>query len=240
MCTVSYYAHNGRTIITSNRDEHRSRLNALPPKRYQAGNFNLIYSQDARANGTWMALRNDGTVIVLLNGAFQKHTPKPDYEKSRGLVLLDIIRETQCLKKFTDYDLSLIEPFTIILFLDQVLYECIWDGHDKFIREKPGNLSHIWSSVTLYDEQHRKIKEGIFGQFIRSKSAITPEEIYQFHHSKQDPDNGFIINRSTRLTTFSVTQVVITKDRNAFKHHDILNDKTYRITGHEFNNTYLL
>ena len=216
MCTVSFYKNKNQIILTSNRDEHHSRTNALPPQVYNTENYQLIYCKDAQANGTWMALRNDDTAIVLLNGAFERHTPKYPYKKSRGLVLLDIINDENCLQKFEEYDLTNIEPFTIVLYSDSCLYECIWSGIEKFITEKSIYEAHIWSSVTLYDVESRNKKKESFQQLLLSKDESTKDDILNFHHSKQDLTNGFIINRNEQLLTFSVTQIVLQKTENTF------------------------
>lgn len=234
MCTVSFYKNKFQTIITSNRDEHHSRAKAMSPQIYQTEKYELIYCKDAQANGTWMALRNDGVAVVLLNGAFERHQPNPPYKKSRGLVLLDIINEENCLEKYKKYDLTTIEPFTIIIYYNHLLHECIWNGNEKFITEKSTEENYIWSSVTLYDKEFRERKNDLFQQLVQSKQELNTNDILEFHHSKQDLENGFIINRSNQLMTFSVTQIVLTETINIFKHHDILDDKLYMITTNEF------
>ncbi len=234
MCTVSFYKNKTETIITSNRDEHHSRAKALPPQIYQTENFDLIYCKDAQANGTWMALRNDGAVIVLLNGAFERYPLSPPYKKSRGLVLLDIMNEEKSLEKYKAYDLANIEPFTIIIYHNHLLHECIWNGNEKFIAEKSTEENYIWSSVTLYDEEFRNRKRDLFQQLQQTKNALNADDILQFHQSKQDLQNGFLINRNNQLMTFSVTQIVLTDKQNTFKHYDILDDKSYMITANEF------
>lgn len=234
MCTVSFYKNNSQTIITSNRDEHHSRSKALPPIVYHTSTYQLIYCKDAQADGTWMVLRNDGVVIVLLNGAFEKHQLNPPYKKSRGLVLLDIINEENCLQKYIDYDLTNIEPFTIVIYHNHRLHECIWNGVEKFISEKPVEENYIWSSVTLYDEEFRNKKHVFFQQLLQTKDELSADDILEFHHSKHDLENGFIINRKQQLLTFSVTQVVLSEEKNTFHHHDIIDDQIYRITQDEF------
>ena len=240
MCTVSFYKNKEQIIITSNRDEHHSRAKALPPQIFQTETYQLIYCRDTQANGTWMALRNDETVIVLLNGAFERHKLNPPYRKSRGLVLLDIIDEENCLQTYKDYDLTSIEPFTIIFYHHHLLYECIWNGNEKFITQKSTEENYIWSSVTLYDEEFRNRKRDLFQQLVQNKNELIAEDILQFHHSKQDLENGFIINRSNQLLTFSVTQIILSKTESTFSHHDIIDDKIYSITQDEFTEKILL
>ena len=167
MCTVSFYNDKDTIILTSNRDEHHSRLQSSAPSIYNTKEHQLIFCKDAQANGTWMVLRNDGVAIVLLNGAFERHAINPPYKKSRGLVVLDIISEENCLQKYNEYDLAVIEPFTLVIYSHSHLYECVWNGAEKFIQEKSIQERHIWSSVTLYDREFRELKRNLYQQLIR-------------------------------------------------------------------------
>ena len=229
MCTVSFYKNNDQVILTSNRDEHFKRGNALPPLKYSTQNFQSIYCQDTKSLGTWMALRNDGTAIVLLNGAFEKHRHEPLYKKSRGLVLLDIINNKNCLQTFKGYDLTKIEPFTIILYSNDRLFECIWNGSKKHMEEKFVKQASIWSSVTLYELPYRLRKKALYEQLIKSKDKLNTEDLLQFHNSKEDLENGFVINRNNQLLTFSITQIVLNKTSKIFYHHDLFNQKIYSL-----------
>ena len=91
MCTVSLIPGRESFFLTSNRDEKKIRRQAIPPAIYQYKGARLLYPRDADADGTWIAINQNGNAAVLLNGAFVKHKPRPPYNRSRGLVLLDII-----------------------------------------------------------------------------------------------------------------------------------------------------
>src|SRR5437763_13365204 len=132
MCTVTFIPSAGKIYITSNRDEKLLRKQALPPRFYFHNDVQLIYPRDEDAGGTWIAVNNNGNVAVLLNGAFIKHASKPPYRKSRGLILLDIVKSNTALKYFFSTDLTNIEPFTIVLFEKNNLHECSWDGNKKY------------------------------------------------------------------------------------------------------------
>jgi uncharacterized protein with NRDE domain len=67
-----------------------TRPSAIAPKTIVNGK-NVIYPKDPKAGGTWYVVDENGTVLVLLNGAEEKHTIKLSYRKSRGLIVLDII-----------------------------------------------------------------------------------------------------------------------------------------------------
>ena len=91
MCTVTFIPVRDEFFITSNRDEKLGRKTAVTPVAYKQDGHYLIYPKDADAGGTWIALKENGDAVVLLNGAFLPHVPLPPYRKSRGLILLDII-----------------------------------------------------------------------------------------------------------------------------------------------------
>jgi uncharacterized protein with NRDE domain len=105
MCTVSFVRCGDKTILTSNRDEEVLRP-AIPPKNYRVNGKNLVFPKDPRAGGTWFAVAENANVLVLLNGAAQKHHWEPPYRKSRGLVVLDLISNESPLQTWEKIDLD--------------------------------------------------------------------------------------------------------------------------------------
>lgn len=91
MCTVSFVATNDKIIITSNRDEKTVRPSAIPPRNYTVNGKNIIFPKDPKVGGTWFVANADGAILVLLNGADEKHEMQLSYRKSRGLIVLDMI-----------------------------------------------------------------------------------------------------------------------------------------------------
>ena len=90
MCTVSFVPTQNGICITSNRDEKISRSKAISPQKTTINNKEITFPKDPQAGGTWFA-HDDKNVIVLLNGAEEKHVSKGNYRKSRGLIVLDLI-----------------------------------------------------------------------------------------------------------------------------------------------------
>jgi uncharacterized protein with NRDE domain len=231
MCTVSFVRVNDAVIITSNRDEHIHRENAAAPGFHQLQNKKVIFPKDARACGTWFVAGEDGTVAVLLNGAFKKHIAQPPYRKSRGLILLDLTAADEPHRFFKIIDLDNIEPFTIILHQPGLLHELRWDGNNKHEQELDLNGKYIWSSSTLYTDEVTEHRKNLFDRFVRSNEDITAEAIQKFHAtSNGDEENGFVISRQTGMKTFSITQAVVQSDHVNFSHADLLQQKKYSET----------
>ena len=87
MCTVSFVKTANKIIITSNRDESVIRLNAIHPQVDTINDKKVIYPKDLKAGGTWYAVDEKGTVLVLLNGADEKHQAQPPDRESRGEIV---------------------------------------------------------------------------------------------------------------------------------------------------------
>ncbi len=231
MCTVSFVRANDSVIITSNRDEHVQRKNAAAPAFHTVQNKKIIFPKDAKAGGTWFAASDNGNVAVLLNGAFIRHSAEPPYRKSRGLILLDIIEADSPHSFFEHLNLDNIEPFTVILFQLGNLYELRWDGNTKHDKLLSRSENYIWSSSTLYADDVIKQRKELFDVFVDSGKNITAEEVRSFHgYNHGDEENGFIINRTTGMKTFSITQAVVKKDSIRFSHDDLLENKQFEET----------
>ena len=229
MCTVSFINSKGKIIITSNRDEQVIRPNAIEPKSYLVNNKTIFFPKDTKAGGTWYAIDEDGTVLVLLNGAVEKHTVLPLYRKSRGLIVLDIISNLSPFIFWHNIDLDSIEPFTLVLFENKKLYLLRWDGFSKETSSLDSSQNYIWSSATLYSKEIREARDNLFYNYVDIKSVITEQEILNFHLNSEsnDNENGFVINRFDTLKTLSVTQTVIQNNKAAILHCDLLSQKDF-------------
>ena len=228
MCTVSFVPVNNAVIITSNRDEHIQRQHAAAPAFHVLNNKKVIFPKDQQAGGTWFAACDNGVVAVLLNGAFVKHTSKPPYRKSRGLILLEVIEADDPFVFFKTLDLENIEPFTMVLFQYGNLYELRWDGNNKHDRSLDVSGNYIWSSSTLYTEDVIKNRERIFEQFIQTEKNITPQLVRDLHGDDHaDGENGFVINLPTGMKTFSITQAVVAPGSIHFLHNDLLQHRQF-------------
>ncbi|MEE1962379.1 NRDE family protein [Flagellimonas taeanensis] len=231
MCTVSFVPSGNKYMITSNRDEHISRPLAHEPKEETVGSLKVLFPKDPKAGGTWFALNEMGAAAVLLNGAFVRHSPNGNYARSRGLVLLDIIGAEDPLTMLSEIDLYNIEPFTLVLFHTHLL-EFRWDGGQKYFRPLDKSKSHIWSSVTLYDDAVIGRRASLFDGFMKRTHPVEASDVVDFHtNNHEDFENGFIIDRETGLKTFSVTQAILEHEgQGLLKHIDLLNDKAFEVS----------
>jgi hypothetical protein len=230
MCTVTFIPLNNHYYLTSNRDEHNTRGQAIAPKKIQVNGFEILYPKDADAGGTWIATKNTGEAIVLLNGGFCKHQPNPPYKKSRGLILLNIFTEIDPLQTLENEDLTDIEPFTLVYFGNLLLTEFRWDGLIKHFKELNSSMPHIWSSVTLYEPVTIKKRQNWFNEWQLSNSNPELKDILNFHLNAGEGDTEIDINmnRNNELFTVSVSSIYISEKENEFTYIDLINNKSYK------------
>ena len=223
MCTVSFVCANDKIIITSNRDEQVLRP-AIPPKNYLINNKKIVFPKDPKDGGTWYAVDDSAAILVLLNGASEKHHWQPPYRRSRGLIVLDIISGTSPLESWEAIDLENLEPFTLILYQTKQLYQLRWDGVEKELVRLDATKNYVWSSATLYPAAVREKRQEWFYQFLDTNPDINQDKMFHFHRYTEnaDKENGLVINRNDKLKTLSITQTVVEKNNVIMVHYDLI------------------
>lgn len=229
MCTVSFIPVRDNFFITSNRDEKKTRRQAIPPAVHNFESGRIIFPQDADAGGTWIAMHENGNVAVLLNGAFIKHVPQPPYRLSRGQILLHLISTEYPVRRFENLNLDRIEPFTLVLVDGGDLYECRWDGNKKSCRQLRKYRHHIWSSSTLYDEEVVRKREHWFASFLNKNPNPTQQDILNFHCFSGEGNKSIDLQmeRGENYSTVSITSILLTVDRGSMKYLDLNDEKCY-------------
>ncbi len=229
MCTVSFVGFNNHRYMTSNRDEQTTRPVAKSPEIIKEGKRKIIFPRDPKAGGTWFIADDSGKVAVLLNGAETKHIPLSKYRKSRGLILMEIMKAENSFSTFETINLNEIEPFTIILFENKKLHQLRWNYHSKSMLQLDELSSYIWSSSTLYDQEVIEKREKLFNNFLKNQLEMNEMAIIDFHKSPRidSLEEGFLINREEKYKTFSITQAKISDLSLEFTHIDLLSDQIF-------------
>ena len=236
MCTVTFIPVGDKFFITSNRDEQQARPTAIPPALYQLRTGLALFPKDSNAGGSWFTIHENGHAVILLNGGWQKHLPAPPYRKSRGLVLLDLADRDSPASAFEEIDLDNIEPFTIVSWQGEELYECRWDGKEKYSSTLNPALPHIWSSVTLYDEATIRKRARWFSEWLARNPEPGQEEILLFHQFTGDGDrrNDLLMNRNDQVLTVSITSAAFADNQVFVKYIDLVRQQS-TLTGIELN-----
>lgn len=209
MCTVTVIPkENNDFVLTSSRDEAPNRK-SLPPEIYTINNTNVLFPKDEYAGGSWIGLSEKNRVVCVLNGGFTKHEQYQNYTKSRGIIALDFLVSDEILLVVNTYDLTGIEPFTMVIVdwnSGLKFYELVWDGTTKHFKNLPLQPI-IWSSSTLYNDAMKTERQEWFDAFKKANN-LNAQSVLNFHKTTQidNADYGIIMNRGFVRTT-SVTQI---------------------------------
>ena len=226
MCTVTFYKDSaGHPVLTSNRDEKIHRYTFVP-ELYRLAHTNYIAPKDQKASGTWIALDDNGTFYCLLNGGFKKHVSKGKYRQSRGLLILDALQAEDFKTFQREYSLEDIEPFTLIVYQEDNLYELVWTGVKKHVKKIDKNKPHIWSSATLYTPEEAQTKRQWFDDLFK-EGIPTRQQIIDLHKSEWN-QKGFLLNRTDETKTVSISQLYKQGENLCFEYIDLLNQQTIK------------
>jgi hypothetical protein len=211
MCTVSFVPTGGGDfILTSNRDETVARGLASFPQKFNREGQTIICPVDPLASGSWIAISENGNLRCLLNGAFQKHSHRPPYRLSRGIVVLDSLSFDEPKKFSNQYNLDDIEPFTMVMVRNEkkpIVFELRWDGKEKYLRSLSTTDVHLWSSATLYTGDVAAAKEKAFKNYVEESPALTAENLVEIHSHFLYEDWIQGPERVSIVSTLSITSV---------------------------------
>ncbi|MFD2516527.1 NRDE family protein [Salinimicrobium flavum] len=235
MCTVTLAPLRGRSksfVLTSNRDEAPGR-ETLPPQIYTEAGVKMLFPKDVEAGGTWLGVSERQRLICLLNGEFESHLRKPPYRLSRGVVVKDLLAaEGEDLATVAeDYDLTDIEPFTIIAaeWASKMTFsELVWDGRRKHFRNlEPRPL--IWSSSPLYNAEMKQQRENWFSK-LQTQEELEANSLLNFHSSAGSGDNNtdVVMDRGF-VKTRSISQVILSEEELRFFYRDLATDEVTKM-----------
>ena len=223
MCTVTYLPLNDGYIITSNRDEKLVRIQSEYPRVFEVNGEKILFPRDGEKGGTWIASSEKGRTLCLLNGAFLPHTPHPPYRKSRGLVVLDFFEMKPVQQLASNAMLDDIEPFTLLIAENKLLFELRWDGYKKYFIRLNETEAQIRSSVTLYSAEVIALRERLFRDWLAKHNQYRIYDILQFHlfTGTGDAANDLTMSRGGIVKTVSITSTIISGDSQNMYYSDL-------------------
>jgi hypothetical protein len=128
MCTVSWsHESHGGYQLFCNRDEKRTRKDAIEPRLHRVGGTQCIAPLDGDFGGTWIGVNELGVSVCLLN-----RYGVPRGRVSRGLLVLEVLGSAtaaDAVQSAVTRDLAQFSPFTLLaLEPGRPAALCIWDG----------------------------------------------------------------------------------------------------------------
>ncbi|MFT5645781.1 MAG: hypothetical protein ACI976_000455 [Aureispira sp.] len=222
MCTLTYIPTSKDTFIwTQNRDES-------PLRRAEglvsAPNNTWVYPKEPKSGGTWISIAASGRVVSLLNGAFEQNKYVPSI-KSRGIMVLDFLNYTFLADFVKEYDFKDMEPFTMVVYEHDSLWEFRWDKSKKYLKELDASKPYIWSSSTMYPPAIKNLRRGWFLDYLQEHSNPTRSSILDFHYHAGTGDirNDLLMDRVI-VKTVSITSIEKNKDALEIAYYDLINE----------------
>ncbi|MGI9544744.1 MAG: hypothetical protein ACR2MX_15890, partial [Cyclobacteriaceae bacterium] len=107
----------------------------------------------------------------------------------------------------------------------QLLTVFRWDGNKKHSEDLDPKKPHIWSSVTLYDEEMIKDRNLWFEEWLKATRDKNTENVMAFHHfgGKQNTDYSYVMNRNNQVQTLSITSIIKQDRSTTMVHKDLVN-----------------
>lgn len=228
MCTVTLLPLSEHSfVLTSNRDEDIERK-TIPPSIYYEDGIQMLYPKDQKAGGTWIGISDRNRVICLLNGGFENHKRTLPYRKSRGTVVIDLLKSPNFLSALDNYDFVDIEPFTLVVIdwsSKQNFFEVVWDGR-KLHKQLLDRKLYVWSSSTLYTSEMKEKREKWLHAFERN-TVLDECTLLDFHKYGGEGYKSYDLQMDRGgLKTKSITQIHKTSDEISMRYEDLQKEKT--------------
>ncbi len=193
MCTLSFIAKGNGYLIGMNRDERRTRQEALAPQMTGAGTLEAVYPRED-GNGTWIASNSLGISFALLNRNSAAGVAKL---RSRGEVipaLLESSNQRVAAATMEHMDLSGILSFRLIGFFPQerTLAQWNWDTHKLELFKLPWQARH-WFSSGISDELAREVRGLTCSQAWRYRNAGSEDWLRGLHASHAPARGSFSV-----------------------------------------------
>jgi hypothetical protein len=186
MCSLSWVRRRGSMTVVMNRDERRDRAPARSPRRWPGADGGFTAPVDGEAGGTWIAVRDSGVVLALLN-----HTgARPEGGRiSRGLLVSTLAAERRVpdAARLRSARLTSYAPFRLVVMGPRIAPRVFtWNG--ATLSTRPLNpragfvTSSSWKGGAVIPARH-----GRFRAFLRTHPTPTRDDLLAFHRQRDDP-----------------------------------------------------
>jgi hypothetical protein len=151
MCTLSFLAGTDGFSLAMNRDEQRTRPDALPPTARPCGTLSAWYPSEP-GGGTWIGINSRGFALALVNSYAHPHRLDA---RSRGHLIPKLLATDSLVSLEEDLAVAApdrFNPFRLVA-IDPGLREVRefhWNGRNLARTDFPWRMAHWFSSA--FDE----------------------------------------------------------------------------------------
>jgi hypothetical protein len=216
MCTVTFIAREQGYALGMNRDEQRTRVQALPPRQVRAGGRAMLYPSEP-TGGTWIGVNDSGVALALINwySAPGRVEGRP---VSRGEIVraaLPSTDEESIKAALRRLPLQCIRPFRLLGFFarEQAVREWQWDLHRLTVL-KHDWTSHQWASSGLDEPGACRVRREVFLQASSKAEDISRGWLRKLHRSHEPTRGAYsICMHRADARTVSYTEIEVSPGR---------------------------
>ncbi len=211
MCTATWLRSETGFSLCFNRDEMKTRQQALPPEIESIDTVNVIMPVDPEGKGSWIAVNEYGLAICLLNNYGAKINVEQRQWLSRGQIIRKLSSAT-CIqevdKRIEAMNLFNVKGFQVLAlcsrFNEPLISSWVWDGLE-LLHVRDGQ--QIFSSSSFNTQPVVSNRQQFFEQYI-AEHEVTIENLRQFHKTENTEDSryGVCMVRS-EAETVSYTEI---------------------------------
>jgi hypothetical protein len=202
MCSVSWVRRRDSLLVVMNRDERRDRAPARPPRRWRGADGGFTAPLDGEAGGTWIAAKDSGVVLALLNhhgpgGSGGRGLHRADHADvaggvrriSRGLLVTALAAQEAPpdAARLRAAGLAAYAPFRLFVAGRQLPPRVFtWNGARLSVRRLDARVGFLTSS-SWNPSAVIPARQARFRAFRRGHPRPTRADLVAFHASADDP-----------------------------------------------------
>lgn len=217
MCTLTYRLTEQGYQLFFNRDEQRTRPQAITPVFNHK--LNAVYPIDPTGGGTWIATHQSGVSLALLNYYQAQVDPNLKNFISRGIIIPRLLENVKHIhQQLITMDLSCFQAFQLCVFdaglsseYKGAAIQYVWDGKKLQHSHLNTGLLPVTSSgvdfevVSAYRKQH-------FLNAINVQTASTDNYI-QYHQHQGESGKCSVKMFRDDAKTVSFTQIEVNQKK---------------------------
>ncbi len=225
MCTLSFCLQPHGYQLFFNRDEKRTRAIAQPPRYHQQ--YRAVFGVDPEGNGTWLACREDGLSLAILNYYQGVSQYEAAHYTSRGQLILSLLQQRNIAQAMHELAYTDYRPFQLVAFPASLtlhkpyIHRWIYDG--QHVQYSQLTQPMITSSSVDIDvvTSHRLARF----QQIHQHQAISENSLKQFHYSTDSVSHLGVKMVRDDAHTVSISHIGVDSTVVAFHYHDLINNQ---------------
>jgi hypothetical protein len=231
MCTVSIVPLDMGVRLVCNRDELKSRPDALAPRVRGVGRRMALFPIDPTGGGTWVGVNDAGLVLALLNRSTSDMREQGDScARSRGEIvpsLLDYDLLLPALEAARALPVDAFKPFRLLAVQGRVAALLTSDGSRSSSTCLTVHEPLVWTSSSLGDALVERPRALLFEQLVSDAPRhmwVQAQTAFHRHRWRQQPAVSVVMNRPDARTV-SRTVVEISNGRIVMQYEPLDDSK---------------